>query len=94
VHSQVSNLNSKLVCIRFKIERKCIKNGVREERRQSIIKLEQEKNLNFHPKKDRSKSIPIINMNIRLKALKEMKEQTLMKKSKIADEFNDDELVL
>ena len=43
MHSQVSNLNSKLVCIRFKIERKCIKNGVREERRQSIIKLEQEK---------------------------------------------------
>ena len=87
-------MNSKLVCIRFKIERKCIKNGVREERRQSIIKLEQEKNLNFHPKKDRSKSIPIINMNIRLKALKEMKEEILMKKSKIADEFNDDELVL
>jgi hypothetical protein len=48
--------------------------------------------LNFHPKKDRSKSIPIINMNIRLKALKEMKEEILMKKSKIADEINDDEL--
>lgn len=94
MHSQVSNLNSKLVCIRFKIERKCIKNGVREERRQSIIKLEQEKNLNFHPKKDRSKSIPIINMNIRLKALKEMKEEILMKKSKIADEFNEEEPIL
>ncbi len=48
--------------------------------------------MNFHPKKDRSKSIPIINMNIRLKALKEMKEEILMKKSKIADEINDDEL--
>jgi hypothetical protein len=48
--------------------------------------------LNFPPKKDRSKSIPIINMNIRLKALKEMKEEILMKKSKIADEINDDEL--
>ena len=48
--------------------------------------------MNFHPKKDRSKSIPIIDMNIRLKALKEMKEEILMKKSKIADEINDDEL--
>jgi hypothetical protein len=81
-----------LVGIRFKIERKCIKNGVREERRQSIIKLEMEKNLNFHPKKDRSKSIPIINMNIRLKALKEMKEEILMKKSKIAEEINDEDV--
>ena len=31
-------------------------------------------------------------MNIRLKALKEMKEEILMKKSKIAEEINDDEL--
>lgn len=31
-------------------------------------------------------------MNIRLKALKEMKEEILMKKSKIADEFNDENL--
>jgi len=48
--------------------------------------------LNFHPKRDRSKSIPVINMNIRLKALKEMKEEILMKKSKIADETNEEEL--
>ena len=38
--SSVSNLNSKLVSIRFKIERKSIKNGAREERRASIHKLE------------------------------------------------------
>ena len=48
--------------------------------------------MNFHPKKDRSKSIPIINMNIRLKALKEMKEEILMKKSKIADEILDEDI--
>ena len=30
-------------------------------------------------------------MNIRLKALKEMKEEILMKKSKIADEFNEED---
>jgi|TARA_B110001450_G_C17498286_1_gene431187 hypothetical protein len=36
----LSQLNSRLVGIRFKIERKCIKNGAREERRQSIHKLE------------------------------------------------------
>ena len=90
LHIQASNLNSKLVGLRFKIERKCIKNDVREERRKSIIKLEMEKNLNFHPKRDRSKSNPIINMNIRLKALKEMKEDILMKKSKIAEEINDE----
>jgi hypothetical protein len=53
--------------------------------------LEQEKNLNFHPKKDRSKSIPVINMNFRLKALKEMKEEILLKKSKIANEVNDED---
>lgn len=49
--------------------------------------------MNFHPKRDRSKSIPIINMNIRLKALKEMKEEILMKKSKIADEINDEDTI-
>ena len=48
--------------------------------------------MNFHPKRDRSKSIPVINMNIRLKALKEMKEEILMKKSKIAEEINDEEV--
>jgi hypothetical protein len=31
-------------------------------------------------------------MNIRLKALKEMKEEILMKKSKIAEEINDEEV--
>jgi len=31
-------------------------------------------------------------MNIRLKALKEMKEEILMKKSKIADEINDEDI--
>ena len=85
--TMVSNLNSKLVCIKFKIERKSIKNGAREERRASIHKLEQEKNIAFHPKRDRSKSIPIINMNLRLKSLKEMKEDMLMKKSRVGDEL-------
>lgn len=94
VKNMVNNLNSKLVCIRFKIERKCIKNGVREERRASIHKLEQEKNIAFHPKRDRSKSIPIINMNLRLKSLKEMKEDMLMKKSRVGDEVNSHDLEL
>jgi len=71
-------VNSKLVSIRFKIERKCIKNEAREERRQSIHKLEMEKKVVFHPKKARSSSIPTINMNLRLKALKDMKEDLLM----------------
>ena len=31
-------------------------------------------------------------MNIRLKALKEMKEEILMKKSKIAEEINDEDV--
>ena len=88
----ISAVNSKLVCIRFRIERKYIKNGAREERRQSIHKLEMEKNLMFHPKKDRSKSIPTINMNLRLKALKDMKEDLLMRKSKISDEIMENDL--
>lgn len=80
--------------IRFKIERKCIKNGAREDRRQSIHKLEIEKNLQFHPKKDRSKSIPTINMNLRLEALKDIKEDLLMRKSKISDEIKPEEEIL
>lgn len=40
MHKTNGNMNSKLVCIRFKIERKSIKNGAREERRASIHKLE------------------------------------------------------
>ena len=80
-------MNSKLVCIRFKIERKSIKNGAREERRASIHKLEMEKNIAFHPKRDRSKSIPIVNMNLRLKSLKDMKEDMLIKKSRVNGEI-------
>jgi len=64
-----------------------IKNCAKEDRRQSIQKLEMEKNLQFHPKKDRSKSIPTININLRLEALKEMKEDLLMRKCKISEEI-------
>ena len=46
-------LDSKLVSFRFRIERKCIKVGARETRRASIHKLEVEKNIAFHPKRDR-----------------------------------------
>ena len=87
-------MNSKLACIKFKIERKCIKNGAREERRASIHKLEMEKNLLFHPKNSRSKSIPTINMDLRIEALKDMKEDLLMRRSKISDEITEDELEL
>ena len=84
----ISLVNSKLACIKFKIERKCIKNGAREERRASIHKLEQEKNVQFHPKRDRSKSIPMINMNLRLLALKDMKEDLLMRRGRMGDEID------
>jgi hypothetical protein len=80
LNEELNQLNSRLACIRFKIERKCIKNAHREQRRQSIHKLENEKNLQFHPKKDRSKSIPSINMNMRLEALRDMKEDLLMRR--------------
>ena len=53
-----------------------------------------EKNLIFHPKKDRSKSIPTINMNLRLKALKDMKEDMLIRRSKISEEIVPDELAI
>ena len=55
-----------------------------------------EKNLQFHPKKDRSKSIPTINMNLRLEALKDMKEDLLLHRCKISEEIdeNDVEVVL
>ena len=41
----------------------------------------------FHPKRDRSKSIPIVNMNLRLKSLKDMKEDMLIKKSRVNGEI-------
>jgi hypothetical protein len=53
-----------------------------------------EKNLIFHPKKDRSKSIPTINMNLRLKALKDMKEDLLIRRSKISEEIIPDEYAI
>jgi len=94
LEDSINQMNSKLACIKFKIERKCIKNGAREERRASIHKLEIEKNLLFHPKNSRSKSIPTINMDLRIEALKERKEDLLMRRSKISDEINEDELEL
>lgn len=66
LQTDINQLNSKLAGIKFKIDRKMIKQGARDERRLSIHKLEKEKNLSFHPKKDRSKSIPTININLRL----------------------------
>ena len=87
-------MNSKILCMKFNIDRKFIKNEAREVRRQSIHKLEMEKNLIFRPKKDRSKSIPTINMNLRLKALKHMKEDLLLKRSKIKDEIQKDDYEL
>jgi len=45
----------------------------------------------FHPKRDRSKSIPIINVNLRLKALKELKEDIQMKKNKVPHEIESTE---
>lgn len=94
ITKDVGSVNSKLLCIKFNIERKFIKNEAREVRRQSIHKLEIEKNLIFRPKKDRSKSIPTINMNLRLKALKHMKEDLLLRRSKIKDEISKDDYEL
>lgn len=54
-----------------------------------------EKNLVFHPKRDRSKSIPTINnMNLRLQALKDMKEDLLLRKCKVSDEIDENEFEL
>ena len=46
-----------------------------------------EKNLNFRPKRDRSKSIPISNNNMKLKVLKEIKDELMMKECQAANEF-------
>lgn len=88
----VSKIDAKLVGIRFRMERKCIKNDAREQRRKSIVQLEIEKNVKFHPKKQRSKSIPAIDMNKRLKCLKEIKEDLLLNRTPVPHEILDDEL--
>ena len=87
LEEQMGTLNSKLVSIKFKIERQSIKNGAREERRNSIHRLEIEKNLVFRPKRDRAKSIPTIHNNHRLKALREIKGQLTTNENKIPEEF-------
>ena len=80
-------LDSKLVSFRFRIERKCIKVGARETRRASIHKLEVEKNIAFHPKRDRAKSVPFMNMNLQLKSLRDAKEDRLIAKSRVDGEI-------
>lgn len=52
--------------------------------------------MSFHPKRDRSKSIPIINVNLRLKALKEIKDDIQMKKNKVPREIEktEEELIV
>lgn len=96
LEEQMGTLNSKLVSIKFKIERQSIKNGAREERRNSIHRLEIEKNLVFRPKRDRAKSIPNIHPNLRLKALREAKGEMMVNENKIPDEFtaNDFEVLV
>ena len=47
--------------------------------------------MSFHPKRDRSKSIPIINVNLRLKALKDLKEEIKIKKNKVPHEIENHE---
>ena len=88
---KVSQVNAKLVGIKFRIERKCIKNEAREQRRRSIHQLEMDKNLKFHPKKERSKSTPHINMNVRLKCLKDIKEDLILNRTPVPNEILDDE---
>ena len=46
----------------------------------------------FRPKKDRSKSIPVLNMNLKLKSFHDMKEDLLLKKSGIYDEIDKEDL--
>ena len=86
-----NQMESKIAGIKFKIERKCIKNNIKEERRMSIHRLELEKDLNFHPKKSRANSQPEIKVSVRLEALKDMKEELLLRRCKIAEEVLEDE---
>ena len=87
IKMKVNEVRSKLASIKFKIERKCIKNKPIEERKRSIVKLEEEKHLSFHPKNGRSKSIPHINMNLRIEALRDMKEDLMIRNSKVSGEI-------
>ncbi len=57
LYGDVNNLNSKIASIRIKIERKFIKNEDRDRWEERVNhKVRARKFLNFHLKKDRSKS--------------------------------------
>ena len=45
----------------------------------------------FNPEKGRSKSIPAINMNFRIEALKDLKEDLIIRKDKVGNEIQEDE---
>jgi hypothetical protein len=84
---ELAIIKQRVSSIRFKIERKEIKNEAKLEKKRSIHLLEIEKNLNFRPRRDRSKSIPYMSMKHRLKSLKEVKEDMQIQKCKLPEEF-------
>ena len=53
--------------------------------------FKKDKNIVFNPEKGRSKSIPTINMNYRIEALKDLKEDLIMRKDKVGNEIDQDE---
>ena len=80
--------------MKFKISRKCIKGVVKDKKRDSRFSLEREKNLTFHPKKKRSKTVEPNNGDFRLKALNDLKEEMIIRNSFVLDEIDPEELEL
>lgn len=48
--------------------------------------------MKFHPKKERSKSTPSLNMNMRLKCLKDIREDLILNRTPVPYEIEEDEL--
>jgi hypothetical protein len=91
LQQNLGEARQRIVSIKFKMERRGIKSGLKEERKRSIFKLEQEKNLVFNPRKGRSQSLPNIHAQFRVKAIKEMREDILLAKYTAPNEFKQNE---
>ena len=50
--------------------------------------------MKFRPKKERSKSTPSLDMNMRLRCLKDIKEDLILNRSPLPNEILDEELEL
>jgi hypothetical protein len=86
IEQSTQSINSKLLTIKYRIARQAIKDEARQERRNSIHKLEMEKNLNIRPQ--RSRSVSLGGAAQQIKVLKVIKDALFDKELQNVREFH------